>query len=230
MTRAAAQQLSAIQGNFPNFTTQLSQCDRQSERWLRLINEVLMIQLVTRCYVSGFKGSLPHLPSSFSSKTGLLEELLAPILFFHLPQWNIDDQIAFLASWRETTALCWTRSSNDRKHNHTFHPPSRTYRLRYCALFIRYLFVRQHDLKVVVNLVYRINVSHTDWTVEYFTQRHTVVTVGDKNANTRHEWSIVFRSLSAEPKDFVEAVSTSSVKLETLSVQETRNRDVLLWK
>lgn len=121
MTRAAAQQLSAIQGNFPNFTTQLSQCDRQSERWLRLINEVLMIQLVKRCYV--FKGSLPHLPSSFSSKTGLLEELLAPILFFHLPQWNIDDQIAFLASWRETTALCWTRSSNDRKHNHTFHPP-----------------------------------------------------------------------------------------------------------
>lgn len=36
-------------------------------------------------------------PSSFSSKTGLLEELFAPILFFHLAQWNIEAQMAFLA-------------------------------------------------------------------------------------------------------------------------------------
>lgn len=45
----------------------------------------------------------PHSPSSFSSNTGLFEELLAPILFFHLPQWNIGALVAFL---EENLHLC----------------------------------------------------------------------------------------------------------------------------
>lgn len=79
-----------------------------------------------------------HSPSSFSSKTGLFEELLAPILFFHLPQWNIDAQIAFLASRRETKAVRWTPSPND-SPKQTSWPKLR---VRSFALFIRCLFFR----------------------------------------------------------------------------------------
>lgn len=44
-------------------------------------------------------------PSSLSSNTGLLDELFAPILFFHLPQWNIDALLSFLSARRKLMLL-----------------------------------------------------------------------------------------------------------------------------
>ncbi len=44
-------------------------------------------------------------PSSLSSNTGLLDELFAPILFFHLPQWNIDALLSFLSARRKLLLL-----------------------------------------------------------------------------------------------------------------------------
>ncbi len=44
-------------------------------------------------------------PSSLSSNTGLLDELFAPILFFHLPQWNIDALLSFLSARRRLMLL-----------------------------------------------------------------------------------------------------------------------------
>lgn len=185
---------------------------------------MLKIQLVKNC-LSGLKGSLYHSPSSFSSKTGLLEELLAPILFFHLPQWNIDDQIAFLASWRETTALCWTRSSNDRKHNHTSHPPQIKNIQAPLLRFIYPIFVRPTTrLKVLVNLVYRRNLSHIDWTVKYFTQRHAVVAVGGKMQTPDTSGQLSSGVCRLSQKTLSRLWVPSSVKLETVSVQETTKR------
>lgn len=49
-------------------------------------NKIKRLGKNAECLLEEFRLETYYSPSSFSSKTGLLEELFAPILFFHLAQ------------------------------------------------------------------------------------------------------------------------------------------------
>lgn len=168
-----------------------------------------------------------HSPSSFSSNTGLFEELLAPILFFHLPQWNIDALISFLASWWETTALCQTPSSNERSQIQSF---QKKILVSYFVLNYPYLFF-WYERGAAESLPKaggggRTNVADTNGLWKYFTNTEKLFGLFQmmaEDAITRHNHSAVFRNQPAKPRDFVETASKSCTKLHAVSYRKTGN-------